>query len=213
MQEMYRGEKMILVTTYKKEEKYLVDELEKNFKELMPNGKFLPIESTNKCEAILSVLKRNEESVFYIDNHAVIQSVIKMTPMSFSMAFFFEDGLLNTSSMIFLHDVRSIKFLETWNNTNEGLKLAINQSNFDQLPDTLCCPKISKKCRIPIIIFNKSRRYTPPVFEDIPNVIGASKIRKGSNGSITLTRRDPIAEEYLNRRLKKLPNQLIWVPK
>lgn len=204
---------MILLTTYREKEKFLVDELEENFTNLMPKGRFISKQTDNKSKAILDTILNHKDSVFYLDNHAVIQSEIKMTQMRTSMALYFQDGVLNTSSMIFLNQQPSIDFLKTWGDTAEGLKKAINSYPFDTLPFNLCCPKVSKECRLPIIIFNKERRYVEPKNANIPNTIGRSRIMKGNNGSVSISRRDPVAEDYLDKILKRLPNQLVWVPK
>lgn len=204
---------MILLTTYKPSEKYLVDELEINFNSIMPKGKFVSVQTDNKCKAILDTMEKYEESIFYLDNYAVIQSEIKMTIMKQKVALYFESGIPSSSAMIFLFSNEAKLFLNTWGGNKDSLKKACDIVPFDLMRVELCCPKITKTCRMPIILFNKDRKYVEPVSQDIPDVIGVSKLRKGANGSITITRRDPIAEAYLDKKLKRLPNQLIWVPK
>lgn len=105
-------------------------------------------------------------------------------------------------------DQRTLQHVLT---TNHGLKVINLPPTYTQIFDTM------KRCGRPVIEhMQASRRYkalvTTASTVNVPAVIGKSRIRRGYDGIYYITRRDPIAEAYLDKYCSRLENQLKWLP-
>jgi len=221
-------------TLYEEEVKHLVSDCERLGLELITRG----YEDTGswvrnagiKPQFILEMLTISKQDIVYVDADARIRRL----PMLFKnfrgdLGVHYLNGKELLSGTIYLANTPDVRLLvklwaqrqaerpDTWD--QKTLQAVVSETGFKVTP-------------IPpayVQIFDSMKHHGPPVIEhmqasrrvrkkkivkrsNIPNVLGRVRVREAPDGTLYITRRDKVAESFLDKHATRIKNQLRWYP-
>jgi len=190
-----------------------------------------------KSTFILDMMEKypNEEWLLYVDADARFRQYPKLfDTFEGDLGVHYRRGSELLSGTIFIHNTFEMQaFVKSWIITQgknptkwdqKVLQHCIETSNinvvklpaaYTQIFDSMASfgdPVIehmqaSRRLRK---IIGKVQGITPK--DSIPKVLGRVRVRRGYDGTYYITRKDPVAEAYLDKRCSRMVNQLRWFP-
>lgn len=182
-----------------------------------------------KPEFLLSMMQEHKCNLLYVDADARVRKHIDLSFVEHDLAVHYKNDKELLSGTIFLrHTPEVLHLLREWICMQQNSPGVWDQKTLQDLIEKLEFPVT----RLPpqyTQIFDKMAHHGDPIIEhmqasrryrrsvnmkpNIPAKIGRSRIRTHGDGSVSIVRRDPVAEQYLDERMDRCKSERRWFPK